>query len=164
MLQNFALIIYNITLSLWVGGIAIFSFIVTPVIFRSFTKEKAGIIVGHLFPGYFLYNLALTGIVCLALMFLHKTTVKWVYFLSIILAITSFLINVVHTKIVHPKVRDAKSQVYNEQNATSPDSKKIEILKSSFSKLHGVSMILNIIVFLEGLSLVILSTFLIAKP
>jgi uncharacterized membrane protein len=52
--------LYNLILSLWVGGIAIFTFIVTPAIFRSFGRDEAGAIVGKLFPGYFTYVLVLT--------------------------------------------------------------------------------------------------------
>ncbi|MGE5174225.1 MAG: DUF4149 domain-containing protein, partial [Betaproteobacteria bacterium] len=53
---------YNLALALWVGGIAVFTFIITPVIFRSFGRDLAGEIVGKLFPGYFLYNLILAAL------------------------------------------------------------------------------------------------------
>jgi len=45
--------VYNLVLALWVGGISIFTFIVTPAIFRSYGRDQAGEIVGKLFPGYF---------------------------------------------------------------------------------------------------------------
>ena len=44
---------YNIVLALWVGGMALFTFIVTPVIFKSYPRDQAGEIVGRLFPGLF---------------------------------------------------------------------------------------------------------------
>ena len=47
-------------LALWVGGIALFTFIITPAIFSSYSRDMAGEIVGRLFPGYFLYNLVLS--------------------------------------------------------------------------------------------------------
>ncbi|NTW65040.1 MAG: DUF4149 domain-containing protein, partial [Nitrospirae bacterium] len=45
----------TLTRALWTGGMALFTFIVTPAIFRSYGRDQAGEIVGRLFPGYFLY-------------------------------------------------------------------------------------------------------------
>ena len=42
------------------GGISIFTFLITPVIFKSFARDMAGKIIGTLFPGYFLIVLALS--------------------------------------------------------------------------------------------------------
>ena len=42
---------YTLTLALWTGGMVLFTFIVTPAIFRSFGRDQAGEIVGYLFPG-----------------------------------------------------------------------------------------------------------------
>jgi hypothetical protein len=53
-MKPFLAILYTLLLSLWTGGIAIFTFIVTPAIFRSYGRDQAGEIVGRLFPGDFL--------------------------------------------------------------------------------------------------------------
>ncbi len=45
-----------IALSLWVGGMSLFTFILTPVIFRSYPRDAAGEVVGKLFPSYFLFT------------------------------------------------------------------------------------------------------------
>jgi len=45
--------LYNLVLALWVGGISIFTFIVTPVIFRSFGRDMAGRDRGEALPGLF---------------------------------------------------------------------------------------------------------------
>ncbi len=42
--------VYISILALWVGGISRFTFIVTTKIFRSYDRDKAGEIVGKLFP------------------------------------------------------------------------------------------------------------------
>jgi uncharacterized membrane protein len=52
--------LYNLVLSLWIGGMSVFTFIVTPAIFKSFGRDMAGEIVGKLFPGYFLSVLILS--------------------------------------------------------------------------------------------------------
>ena len=58
--------VYRLALSLWVGGIALFTFVVTPVIFRAHGRDAAGKIVGSIFPAYFRYSLALAALVLLA--------------------------------------------------------------------------------------------------
>ncbi|HQT98076.1 MAG TPA: DUF4149 domain-containing protein [Thermodesulfobacteriota bacterium] len=50
--------VYRLALSLWVGGIALFTFIVTPAIFRAHGRDAAGRIVGSIFPVYFRYCLS----------------------------------------------------------------------------------------------------------
>jgi hypothetical protein len=50
-------------------GMSIFTFLVAPVIFKSYGKDMASDIVGHIFPGYFRYDLILAA-VPLALFFL----------------------------------------------------------------------------------------------
>ena len=48
--------LYRLALSLWVGGIALFTFVVTPVIFRTQGRDAAGKIVGAIFPVYFRFS------------------------------------------------------------------------------------------------------------
>ena len=48
---------------------SIFTFLVAPVIFKSYGKDMASDIVGHIFPRYFLYDLILAA-VAQALLFL----------------------------------------------------------------------------------------------
>ena len=52
-------VVYSFLLALWAGGMFIFTFLVTPVIFQSFGRDTAGEIVGKLFPYYFPYTLTL---------------------------------------------------------------------------------------------------------
>ena len=61
--------VYNVALALWVGGMSIFTFLVAPIIFKSYGKDMASDIVGHIFPKYFLYDLILAA-VAQALLFL----------------------------------------------------------------------------------------------
>jgi hypothetical protein len=46
-------VIYRLAVTFWVGGVAIFTFVLTPIIFRVNDRDTAGRIVGTLFPGYF---------------------------------------------------------------------------------------------------------------
>ena len=53
--QKGELALYNLILALWVGGIFIYTFLVTPLIFNSFERDTASAIVDKLFPFYFPY-------------------------------------------------------------------------------------------------------------
>jgi len=65
-MNSYRYIPYTLVLALWVGGIAAFTFVVTPVILKSYPRDTAGDIVGKLFPAFFSCNL-LIAIVALIL-------------------------------------------------------------------------------------------------
>ena len=52
-------VIYRIAIAFWVGGVTIFTFVLTPIIFKSYDRDTAGKIVGVLFPAYFRWNLGM---------------------------------------------------------------------------------------------------------
>ncbi|MFZ2950639.1 MAG: DUF4149 domain-containing protein, partial [Desulfuromonadaceae bacterium] len=57
-------ILYRLSVSLWAGGNAIFTLMLTPILFKTESRDVAGRIVGNLFPGYFRWGLA-CGVVAL---------------------------------------------------------------------------------------------------
>ena len=59
MVYNF---IYLLSLVCWIGSIIFFSFNAAPIIFKTLDREKAGEVVGKIFPLY--YKL---GYICCAL-------------------------------------------------------------------------------------------------
>lgn len=50
-------------LIVWLGGILFFSFVVAPVLFRTFPVEQAGMTVGAIFPWYYGVGYACGGLV-----------------------------------------------------------------------------------------------------
>jgi hypothetical protein len=44
---------YRLVLAFWVGGAALFTFALTPTLFKGLDRDMVGNIVGLLFPGYF---------------------------------------------------------------------------------------------------------------
>ncbi len=64
-------IIYRLAIAFWAGGAALFTFVLTPIIFKANDRDTAGKIVGTLFPGYFKWGLA-CGIVALASLLLIR--------------------------------------------------------------------------------------------
>ena len=51
--MQIAVIIYRLAVACWFGGAALFTAVLTPVIFRAYSRDTAGGIVGALFPSYF---------------------------------------------------------------------------------------------------------------
>src|SRR5512139_1544045 len=145
--------LYTLVLALWIGGMALFTFVVTPVIFRSFTRDLAGEVVGKLFPGYFSFNLILS-ITALVLLFasgpwLSRTARTW----SLLLVALAIVVNVSVTFILHPAIVKVKQEVLSFEKV-SPDSP----LRKRFRELHGVSAALNLMLLADGVALLFVST------
>lgn len=143
---------YNLVLALWTGGIAIFTFIVTPAIFRSYGRDMAGEIVGKLFPGYFMYNLVL-ALAALALFFLvaedrSRTACR----LSLLLIASALIINLFVAFKLHPDTIRAKQAIASFERV-SPDAPE----RKRFAKLHAVSAVLNLALLAEGAALLVVS-------
>jgi len=86
--------VYTLILALWVGGISLFTFIVTPNIFRSYGRDAAGEIVGKLFPGYFIFTLVLSALALLALPLCKSLFGQTGYRWSLLLSVIAVAINV----------------------------------------------------------------------
>ncbi len=144
--------LYLLILSLWVGGMVIFTFVVTPAIFRSYGRDEAGEIVGKLFPGYFPYLLALSFL-ALLLFLLQKTDRRSAgYWSSLVLLAAAIVVNSYVTFKLHPDAVRIKQQVATFEQA-APDS----AARKEFRRLHAVSAVLNLFVLLDGAALLALS-------
>lgn len=145
--MQIATILYRLAVSFWAGGIAIFTFAVTPLIFKSFNRDLAGQIVGAVFPAYFRWGLAcgVVALVC-ATMVRGRMFVVTCSLLVAMLAVTSF-----QSFYVEPRAAELKKQIVSFE--TTP---KDHPLRREFSRLHGISAVCNLVVFAGGVTLVIL--------
>ncbi len=144
--------LYLLILSLWVGGMVIFTFVVTPAIFRSYGRDQAGEIVGKLFPGYFPYLLALSLLALLLFLLQDMNRRSAVYWSCLVLLAAAIVVNSYVTFKLHPDAVRIKQQVATFQQ-TVPDS----AARQEFRRLHAVSAVLNLFVLLDGASLLALS-------
>lgn len=144
--------LYSLTLALWTGGMALFTFIVTPAIFRSYGRDQAGEIVGRLFPGYFLYLLALSALALLLFFLLGAEQASRSFRASLFLLVVAVIINAYVLFSLHPKAVQIKQQVVSFEKA-APDSPA----RSEFRKLHGISAVLNLALLADGIALLALS-------
>jgi len=144
--------LYNLMLALWVGGIFIFTFLVTPVIFRSFGRDTASAIVDKLFPFYFPYLLAVAvlAFVFFLIFGLKKQAMpKLTLALIVIGILTGLYVNV----RLFPEVKKVKQEISSFETVP-PDSPA----RRQFSKLHGISMALNLALLADGAVLIVISS------
>jgi len=144
--------LYTLTLSLWTGGMAMFTFIVTPAIFRSYGRDQAGEIVGRLFPGYFLSTLILSGLALVLFFLIAADQATRAYRATLILLVAALLANTYITYKLHPDTVKVKQQVASFERE-APDSP----LRKEFRRLHAISAVLNLLVLADGAALLVLS-------
>lgn len=139
--------LYQLAISLWAGGNAIFTLLLTPILFKTESRDTAGRIVGNLFPGYFRWGLA-CGVIALVCRLTGSGFSSKVpaMILIVMLAVTSF-----QAFYIEPKADVLKQKIGSFE--TTP---KDHPLRKEFSKLHGVSAACNLLVLAGGVVLVIL--------
>lgn len=140
-------ILYRLSVSLWAGGNAIFTLMLTPILFKTESRDVAGRIVGNLFPGYFRWGLA-CGVVALVCRlagrgFDHRLPV---IVLTVMLAVTSF-----QAFYVEPRAAELKRRIGSFETTSKEDP-----LRKDFSRLHAVSAVCNLTVLAGGVLLVVL--------
>lgn len=140
-------IIYRLAVSLWLGGAALFTFVLTPVLFRSESRDTAARIVGLFFPGYFRWGVAcgLVAIVCRIVLF-GKGQPAAALIIAAMLTLSS-----IQAFYIEPHAAELKRQIVSFE-ATPKDHP----LRRQFAKLHGVSAVCNLSVIAGGVALVVL--------
>ncbi|MDU0458203.1 MAG: DUF4149 domain-containing protein [Geobacteraceae bacterium] len=145
--MKYAETIYRLAIALWVGGGALFTFVLTPLLFKTESRDTAGRIVGTFFPGYFRWGLACGAIALLCRLLLRGGRLELAgAILVLMLAVTSF-----QAFYVEPKAAEIKSRIVSFE--TTPRS---DPMRQQFSRLHGVSAVCNLAVVAGGVVLVIL--------
>jgi hypothetical protein len=140
-------IIYRLVVAFWIGGAALFTFILTPIIFKSYTRDMAGQIVGYLFPGYFRWGLACGAVALVChLVMRGRNFVPVLVLIIVMLALTSF-----QAFSIEPRAAALKKEIPSFE--TTP---KDHPLRKEFAKLHGISAVCNLAVVGGGVVLIIL--------
>lgn len=146
-LSQMASILYRLSIACWVGGASLFTFVLTPAIFKSFNRDMAGGIVGVLFPGYFKWGLA-CGLVAFFCLVITKSRHRAV---SAIIIAAMLAVTATQAFVIEPKAASLKKEIPS--FAATPTDHPIRI---EFRKLHGISAVGNLAVIGGGIALVIL--------
>jgi len=144
--MQIAMLLYRLSITFWTGGITLFTFVLTPILFKTLSRDHAGQIVGLLFPGYFRWGLA-CGVIALASRLVMRTNALVpACLLVVMLALTSF-----QAFSIEPRAAALKRQIPSFD--TTP---KEHPLRREFSKLHGISAGCNLAVVAGGIALVVM--------
>ncbi|MCL7487890.1 MAG: DUF4149 domain-containing protein [Desulfobulbaceae bacterium] len=139
--------IFRLAVSFWVGGSALFTFVLTPILFQTQPRDLAAGIVGVLFPGYFWWGLA-TGSVALACL----TIVRGRFFLpTLVLLVLMLGLTSYQAFSLEPRAAALKERIVSFETTGKDDP-----LRREFSRLHTISMACNLAVLLGGIMVIIL--------
>jgi hypothetical protein len=140
-------IIYHLAVSLWLGGAALFTFVLTPILFRNESRDTAARIVGLFFPGYFRWGVAcgMVALIC-RIVLSGKGQVPAAVIIAVMLTLSS-----IQAFYIEPRAAAIKREIVSFETTT-----KDHPLRRQFAKLHGVSAVCNLSVIVGGVVLVVL--------
>lgn len=139
--------IYLLSLVSWIGSIIFFSFFVAPVVFKNLEREKAGELVGIIFPRYYMIGYV-SGVTVLGVFLLagpESVGLKWCAWGIMMLGTVSAGL------AVNPRAKILKEKLKEASETEKPD------LEARFKSLHSLSVKLNAAVLFAGLWLLWLS-------
>jgi len=149
------LVIYNfvflLSLVIWVGSIVFFSFCAAPSVFKMLAREKAGEVIGDIFPKYWLVGYACGVVGTLSLVFIPIAGGRIspgrfiLYLIMTVLGFYSGLVVGRQARIVKNDIRSV------------PEGEEKERLRSSFRKIHAKSTILNMVILAFGFLVIYLT-------
>ena len=140
--------IYLLSLVCWIGSIIFFSFFVAPVVFKTLEREKAGELVGIIFPRYYMIGYV-CGVLVFAVLLLtgpETAGLKWCAWGIMMLGTASAGLG------VNPKAKILKEKLKDASEVEKPD------LEARFKMLHSLSVKLNAAVLFAGLWLLWLTS------
>jgi len=144
MLMDFIHFVYILSLVCWVGSIVFFSFFTAPVIFKLLDREKAGEVVGVIFPRYYFLGYVCAVMTLFSLLVSTQELFGPKQILLFIMIVGWFYAGLV----VSPKSRNLKAL---RQSASSAEEQ--ELYEVKFKKVHSLAVKLNGTVLLAGLGL-----------
>jgi hypothetical protein len=139
--------IYLLSLVCWIGSIIFFSFFVAPVVFKNLAREKAGELVGIIFPRYYMIGYV-CGVLVLGVLLLSGIETAGLK----VCAWGIMMLGTISAGLgVNPRAKILKENLKEASDAEKPD------LENRFKTLHSLSVKLNAAVLFAGLWLLWLS-------
>ena len=131
--------IYLLSLVCWLGAIIFFSFFVAPVVFKALDREKAGELVGIIFPRYYKIGYICGALILFSFLMVGEVGLKWCAWSIMILG------SGIAGLVINPKAKKIKEQL------KSSSENEILSLETKFKTLHSLSVKLNALVLFSGL-------------
>ena len=144
MLVHLIHFIYIFSLVCWIGSIIFFSFFAAPIIFKLLDREKAGEVVGVIFPRYYLLGYVCAALTLPSLLFSAENLLGAKQILLFVMTVGWLYAGL----FISPKARDLKAKI---KLARSMEEQ--EPLEAQFKTQHSLAVKLNGIALLAGLGL-----------
>lgn len=137
-------------LSVLLGGMSYFSFIVAPTLFRGLPREQAGDIVSLLFPGYYLLSAIAIAVTLAASAFLfwREGAAARSSLASIILLGVMLIAMLYAGQVITPRAHQLK-----EESRIAQETPRRAEIDGEFNRLHRLAVRLNGFVLILALVL-----------
>jgi uncharacterized membrane protein len=147
--------IYLLSIALWLGGMAFFSFLAAPSIFNILAREEAGKVVSDIFPKYYWQGL-ICGAIALMTSIALGTRDRWnTLLIARTIIIGVMVLGILYAVVIlQPKVQAVKAQITSLESLAPTDPLRLE-----FGRLHGRSFSVNAAVLLLGVIVVFITAF-----
>ncbi|MFQ5427788.1 MAG: DUF4149 domain-containing protein [Thermodesulfobacteriota bacterium] len=145
---NIARFLHLFSLVVWQGSLIFFTFFAAPQIFKALSRENAGLVVGRIFPRYWAMGYLTSALCLISLLYISYTVNVYPKERLILLGVMT-IITFYSGLSVGKKARAIKTAM---RMAEPGEGRKA--LEKSFKKIHAISAILNLIVFVIGVFLV----------
>lgn len=141
---------YRLAVAFWAGGMSLFTFVVTRAIFKSRGRDAAGEIVGAIFPYYFRYCLAAIGIALVARIAAGFAFTGARQIAGTVLVVLALSLSAYHAFALAPRIEAVKAQVASFESIPAD-----HLSRREFSRLHGISMGVNLAILAAGIVLIL---------
>ena len=147
--------IYLLSLTLWIGGMAFFSFIAAPTAFKVLPRDEAGKLVTEIFPTYY-WEGVICGAIAVATSLVLGIRTRW----SVLLILRTILLGVMIVGVLYsvlvlePQIHGVKEQITSFESLSPTDPLRLE-----FGRLHGRSFSVNAAVLLLGVIVLFITAF-----
>ncbi|MHB8481226.1 MAG: DUF4149 domain-containing protein [Nitrospiria bacterium] len=121
------------SLTVWFGEV-IFLSMIAPVMFRTFSREQAGDVMGAIFPVFYMTGY-IAGFTALTTLILLNRKRAW---FRVFLITVMFLATLYGGLVAGKKADHLRQEIKHEQ-----DAGRLEVLKNKFHVQHRLSMISN---------------------
>jgi hypothetical protein len=139
-----AKVTFWLALGLWVGAVVFVSFVVAPAVFSTLPSETAGLVMGRIFPLYYVFT-AVCGCVALAaaLALWRRSRRARVWSAMVVMLVVMLAATTYAGAVVSPRARELRPQLH--QPTADP------AVRVAFDALHRRAVQLNGVVLLLGL-------------
>jgi len=145
-----------VVVSLWLGAMAFFAFIVAPAAFGTLEREQAGRLVSAVFPRYYAFSAGL-GVIAVMACLARPIATGWRGrdWLPLGLAVAMLGLTLYAWMVILPAAHAARQAARQVGAATSAETGR-------FARLHRISSLLNGLVMIAGAMLLV--TEVVRKP